>query len=144
MLSCGIYALFFGDCCVRLIVKIALPMIDGNVPERTESVTVPTYITVPLKQDKPNAPDWECTARIMSLAAIPAPRDNRCGDPGDSRSKYSHNYVQLAVSTLTAEKSKTPQDLRDWAVDLLDANSPVTVEGTEQGLFFYDLDSGNA
>ena len=32
--------------------------------------------------------------------------------------------MQLAVSVLTADKTKTPQELRDWAVDLLNENSP--------------------
>jgi hypothetical protein len=48
-------------------------MDDRNVPEKPESVAVPANITVTLKQDKPPAtsPDWERTARILSLVAIP-------------------------------------------------------------------------
>jgi len=42
-----------------------------------------------------------------------------------SRSTVSRDYVQLAVSILTADKDKTPAELRGWAVDLLDENSPV-------------------
>lgn len=96
--------------------------------EKPSEVTIPANITVTLKQDKPasTAPDWERTARILSLVAIPvvlaiigATIQATLG-----RSTVSRDYVQLAVSVLTAEKSKTPQELRDWAVDLLNENSP--------------------
>ena len=42
-----------------------------------------------------------------------------------TRSTVSRDYVQLAVSVLTADKTKTPPELRSWAVDLLNENSPV-------------------
>jgi hypothetical protein len=42
-----------------------------------------------------------------------------------TRATVSRDYVQLAVTVLTADKIKTPQELRAWAVDLLNENSPV-------------------
>lgn len=41
-----------------------------------------------------------------------------------NRSTVSRDYVQLAVSVLMTDKNKTPQELREWAVDLLNENSP--------------------
>ena len=72
-------------------------------------LAVPPNITVTLKQEKPAfTPDWERTARIMSLVAIPemlaiigAAIQATLG-----RSTVSGDYVQLAVSILTAEKVK--------------------------------------
>jgi WD40 repeat protein len=103
-------------------------MDDGKVPEQPASILVPPSISVTLKQDKPasTAPDLERTARIVSLVAIPVVLAivGAIIQATLSRSAVSRDYVQLAVSVLTADKSKTPQELRDWAVDLLNENSP--------------------
>jgi WD40 repeat protein len=81
-----------------------------------------------LQQEKsaPNGSDWERIGRILSLIAIPVVIAIIGAVIQDtlSRSALSRDYVQLAVSILTTDKTKTPQELREWAVDLLDANSP--------------------
>lgn len=103
----------------------------GNTPTTPDAspATMPANITVTLKQDKPAStrPDWERTARIASLVAIPVVIAIIGGLIQEtlSRSTVSRDYVQLAVSVLTADKNKTPQELRSWAVDLLNENSPV-------------------
>lgn len=103
-------------------------MAENQTPEEPLNLTVPANITVTLKQDKPVAggPDWERTARIVSLVAIPVVLAIIGGVIQATLSKgtVSSDYVKLAVSILTTEKSKTQEDLREWAVDLLDANSP--------------------
>jgi WD40 repeat protein len=101
---------------------------DSQEPTQPVTMAVPPNITVVLKQDKPvsDSPDWERTARILSLIAIPVVIAviGAIIQATLSRSTVSRDYVQLSVSILTADKTKTPQELRDWAVDLLDANSP--------------------
>ena len=101
---------------------------DPQGPEQPVTVAVPPNITVLVKQDKQAsiAPDWERTARILSLIAIPVVIAiiGAVIQATLSRSTVSRDYVQLAVSILTTDKTKTPQELREWAVDLLDANSP--------------------
>jgi WD40 repeat protein len=102
-------------------------MADAQPSPKPDSI--PANITVTLKQEKPPATgaDFERTARIVSLVAIPVVLAIIGGVIQATLSKgtVSSDYVKLAVSILTAEKSKTPDDLRGWAVDLLDANSPV-------------------
>jgi WD40 repeat protein len=101
---------------------------DPQEPTQPVNMAVPPNITVVVKQDKPtsDAPDWERTARIVSLIAIPVVIAiiGAIIQATLSRSTVSRDYVQLAVSILTADKTKTPQELRDWAVDLLNSNSP--------------------
>jgi hypothetical protein len=92
-------------------------------------ITAPANISVTLKQEKTASAgtDWERTARIASLVAIPVVLAiiGAFIQETLSRSTVSRDYVQLAVSVLTADKNKTPQELRAWAVDLLNENSPV-------------------
>lgn len=103
----------------------------GNAPTTPDPApsALPANVTVTLKQEKPvsTSPDWERTARIASLVAIPIVIAIIGGLIQEtlSRSTVSRDYVQLAVSVLTADKNKTPQELRSWAVDLLNENSPV-------------------
>jgi WD40 repeat protein len=103
-------------------------MEEKPATEQPVNLAVGPNITVTLKQDKagPNLPDWERTARIMSLVAIPVVLAiiGAAIQATLGRSTVSRDYVQLAVSVLTADKTKTPQELRDWAVDLLNENSP--------------------
>lgn len=103
-------------------------MEEGQPNKQPASFQVPPNITVTLKQDKTVllGPDWERAARILSLIAIPIVLAviGAVIQTTLSRSSVNRDYVQLAVSVLTADKSKTPQELRDWAVDLLDENSP--------------------
>jgi WD40 repeat protein len=102
----------------------------SNPPETPQPVllTVPANISVTVKQDKPvsTGADWERTARIASLVAIPVVLAiiGAFIQETLSRSTVSRDYVQLAVSVLTADKDKTSPELRAWAVDLLDENSP--------------------
>jgi WD40 repeat protein len=71
--------------------------------------------------------DIEKIAKILSLVAIPVVLavfgwviQNRL-----SERNLSQEYVKLAVSILEKPKSsETPEGLRDWAVDLLNQNSP--------------------
>lgn len=71
--------------------------------------------------------DIEKVAKILSLVAIPVVLavfgwiiQNRL-----SERNVSQEYVKLAVSVLEKpESSKVPAGLRDWAVDLLNQNSP--------------------
>lgn len=104
-------------------------MSELPVPREPANIAIPATLTVTLKQEKSevSAPDWERTARIMSLVAIPVVLAiiGAAIQATLGKSTVSRDYVQLAVSILTADKTKTPQDLRDWAVDLLDENSPV-------------------
>lgn len=90
---------------------------------------LPANVTVTLKHDEPEStkPDWERAARIASLVAIPVVLAiiGAVIQATLSRSTVSRDYVQLAVSVLTADKGKTPPELRAWAVDLLNENSPV-------------------
>lgn len=66
-------------------------------------------------------------ARIASLVAIPLVLAivGAFIQETLSRSTVSRDYVQLAVSVLTADKDKTRPELRAWAVDLLNENSSV-------------------
>jgi WD40 repeat protein len=70
-------------------------------------------------------PDFERIARILSLVAIPVVIAiiGALIQATISRSAVSRDYVQLAVTILTSGKD-TPPELRAWAVDLLDENSP--------------------
>jgi len=71
--------------------------------------------------------DFEKIARILSLIAIPVVIaivgwiiQNRL-----SEQNLSQEYVKLAVSILEKPRtSEAPAGLRDWAVDLLNQNSP--------------------
>jgi WD40 repeat protein len=71
--------------------------------------------------------DAEKVAKILSLVAIPIliavfgwVIQNRLGERN-----LSQEYVKLAVSILEKPKSSdSPSGLRDWAVDLLNQNSP--------------------
>jgi WD40 repeat protein len=71
--------------------------------------------------------DIEKTAKILSLVAIPLVIalfgwmiQNQL-----SQRSLSQEYVKLAVSILQSPKSsEVPAGLRDWAVDLLNENSP--------------------
>jgi WD40 repeat protein len=71
--------------------------------------------------------DIEKIAKILSLVAIPVVLaifgwliQNRL-----SERNVSQEYVKLAVSVLEKQKSaEVPAGLRDWAVDLLNQNSP--------------------
>jgi WD domain, G-beta repeat len=95
----------------------------------TPPIAVPANISVTLTQEKSESTgtDWERTARIASLVAIPVVLAiiGAFIQAALSRSTVSRDYVQLAVSVLTADKTKTPPELRSWAVDLLNENSPV-------------------
>ena len=68
----------------------------------------------------------EQIARIMSLIAIPV-IVAICGwliQDSLTQRNVGQEYVKLAVSILTEPKDKTNPALRDWAVDLLNQNSP--------------------
>lgn len=66
-------------------------------------------------------------ARILSLIAIPVVLAILGGliQATLSRNTVSRDYVQMAITILTADKTKTPPELRSWAVDLLNKNSPI-------------------
>lgn len=99
--------------------------VDAASPLR---VDVPARVEVALTQEKlaSRTPDWERPARILSLVAIPVVLAVIGGVIQEKigRSAVNRDYVQLAVTVLTADKTKTPQELRNWAVDLLNENSP--------------------
>lgn len=77
--------------------------------------------------DDSNRYDIEKIAKVLSLVAIPVVLalfgwviQNRL-----SERNVSQEYVKLAVSVLERQKtSEVPAGLRDWAVDLLNENSP--------------------
>jgi WD40 repeat protein len=86
----------------------------------------PVPETVAASTVKPKR-DWEAVARITSLVAIPVVIAivGAVIQEGLGKNTVSRDYVQMAVSILTADASKTPPPLRSWAVDMLDKNSPV-------------------
>jgi WD40 repeat protein len=104
-------------------------MSEPHETPNASPITVPASASVKLKQEKTVSAgtDWERTARMASLVAIPVVLAiiGAIIQETLSRSTVSRDYVQLAVSVLTADKNKTPQELRAWAVDLLNENSPV-------------------
>lgn len=104
-------------------------MEEGQPVEKSVNQQMPPNITVTLKQDKSVSigADWERIARIVSLVAIPVVLAiiGAVIQATIGRSTVSRDYVQLAVSILTADEDKTPPELRDWAVDLLNENSPI-------------------
>ena len=99
-------------------------MEEGQPVEKPVSLQMPPHITVTLKPDKSASIglDWERIARIVSLVAIPVVLAiiGAVIQATIGRSTVSRDYVQLAVSILTADKDKTPPELRDWAVNLLE------------------------
>jgi WD40 repeat protein len=103
-------------------------MSEPNEIPPTPLIAVPASISVMLKQEKSTSTgtDWERTARIASLVAIPVVLAiiGAFIQAALTRSTVSRDYVQLAVSVLT-DKTKNPPELRSWAVDLLNENSPV-------------------
>jgi WD40 repeat protein len=90
----------------------------------------PVQESVAVAPAKPKQ-DWEAVARITSLVAIPVVIAIVGGiiQEGLAKNTVSRDYVQMAVSILTADTSKTPPALRSWAVDMLDSNSPVKFSG---------------
>jgi len=81
---------------------------------------------------------WELVekiARILSLLAIPVAIAIVGGLIQNSLTKrsVSQQYVQLAVSILTSREKIDP-NLRRWAVDLLDDNSPTRLGQVKQKL----------
>jgi hypothetical protein len=90
--------------------------------EPLPAITVPANVRLTVKQQKTASAgtDWERTARIASLVAIPVVLAiiGAFIQETLSRSTVSRDYVQLAVSVLTADKNKAPQELRARAVEL--------------------------
>jgi len=105
-------------------------MNEEHQPVQATPLGVPSAITVILKQDEHESPkknpDFESIARILSLIAIPVVVAifGALIQGTINRSTVSRDYVQLAVSVLTSEKGKAPAELRAWAVELLNQNSP--------------------
>ena len=71
----------------------------------------------------------ERITRILSLVAIPVVIVWLGGliQSSLARRSVSQQYVQVAVSILTSRETDT--DLRSWAVDLLNDNSPTQLTG---------------
>lgn len=92
------------------------------------------FIVIHREEDKPSKKygldTLEKYARILSLIAIPLVLgiigywvQKNLGDKNLNR-----EYVELAVGILTEEEKEVPNEIRSWAVDMLNENSPTKFE----------------
>ena len=89
-------------------------MSEPHETPQAAPIPVPGGASVTLKQEKTASAgtDWERTARIASLVAIPVVLAiiGAIIQETLSRSTVSRDYVQLAVSVLTADKKTLPRN----------------------------------
>src|ERR1700675_3542959 len=102
---------------------------DLQQPIQPPTIAIPASIAITLKQEeRPQTQkhDFERLARVLSLVAIPVVLAviGAWIQSTLNRNTVGRDYVQLAVSVLTSDKDKAPPELRAWAVDLLNENSP--------------------